>query len=161
MRRAQQLLYHQHQQMDQFGVPLGLRLPGTSGYTFQGTQGYRGSGRYYATGMHSSDLCESWSSSNTPPHLRSYEDLLHQVGRLLWENETDLRPIQILYAYFVAVGTEKMEQTLQDLGHLLMRDYLLPFTHTQMLLNMCVKRLAALGRMRVMHYQRFASSSVG
>ena len=88
------------------------------------------------------------------PPIQNYDDLLHHVAHLVWQNPRDARPPKLLYAYFVAVGSERMEPTLQELGHLLMQKYGTHFEETQEFLNHVVKRISAIGRMRHKQQQR-------
>ena len=88
------------------------------------------------------------------PRVRSHQDLIDQVARLLWENPHDIRAAQLLYAYFVTVGTENMGQTLQDLGHYIVDKYRIPFEEVEALLNMVVRRLAHIGHERHMQYRQ-------
>ena len=87
------------------------------------------------------------------PRVRSHQDLIDQVARLLWENPHDIRAAQLLYAYFMAVGHERMMDTLQDLGHYIVDKYRIPFEETEALLNMTVRRLAHIGHERSMQWQ--------
>ena len=103
-------------------------------------------------------ITEAYYSTHNTPQVGNYEQLIHQTAELLWMNPHDTRPIQMLYVYFVAAGSERMEQTLQDLGHYLVNKYVLPFEYVEQLLNVVVKRLAALGRMR--HIQAGAQQGV-
>ena len=87
------------------------------------------------------------------PRVRSHQDLIDQVARLLWENPHDLRAAQLLYAYFMSVGQDKMWQTLQDLGHYVVDKYHIPFEEVEALLNMAVRRLAHIGHERSLQRQ--------
>lgn len=93
-------------------------------------------------------LIEAYYSSHEIPDIRSYDDLLRQVADLLAHNPYDTRPIQILYTFFVKVGSEHMEKTMQDVGQYMLRLYSLPFAHIEHVLNHVMKRIAALGRLR-------------
>ena len=88
------------------------------------------------------------------PRVRSHQDLIDQVARLLWENPHDIRAAQLLYAYFLAVGHERMMDTLQDLGHYIVQKYRIPFEETEALLNMVVRRLSHIGHERSMQYRQ-------
>lgn len=91
------------------------------------------------------------SHENTQaPKIHNYEHLIQQVGEMLYRDAHDARPVQFLYIYLVQVGSEKMEQLLQDLGHHLVDNYGMQFGYVEMMLNMLVKRLAAIGRMRAL-----------
>lgn len=96
------------------------------------------------------EVSEAYYSSREKPYVRNYDDLLHQVATMLWQDSHDARPIQLLYAYFVSAGSDTMEPTLQDLGNYLMDRYGLPFEHVEQVLNMVARRLVALGRVRAM-----------
>lgn len=87
-------------------------------------------------------------------HDAAYQDLLDHVTHLLWNDLDDVRPVQLLYTYFVMKGSDVMEPTLQDVGHTLMRNHGVSFDQAQMVLNMIIRRLAAIGRMRHMHRER-------
>jgi predicted RNA binding protein YcfA (HicA-like mRNA interferase family) len=91
-----------------------------------------------------------YSSNHHTPKIHNYDDLLNQTAEMLYRDPHDTRAIQFLYTYLVQVGSEKMEQLLQDLGHTLVNEYDLQFEYVERLLNMAVKRLAALGRLRAM-----------
>ena len=97
-------------------------------------------------------ILEAYYSSHGAPKVRDYKDLLHQVAQLLWENQNDVRPIHILYSYFISVGSEHMDRALQDLGHYLVKNYAISSEDVEEMLNMVVRRLTAIGRMR--HIQR-------
>lgn len=98
----------------------------------------------------SSTILEAYTGTQGTPRVANYGQLLHQVAEMLWYDSQDNRPIQLLYTYFVAAGSEKMDATLQDLGHYLVDRYGMPFERVEVLLNMVVKRLAALGELRAM-----------
>ncbi len=96
-------------------------------------------------------LSEAYYSSHKLPGLKHADDFLDQVASLLVDNPNDTRPIQMLYAYFIRVkGSPEivMEPLLQRLGNVLMRDYRASFEEAQTILNLVVRRLAAIGRLR-------------
>lgn len=94
------------------------------------------------------------------PNVRNHGELIDKVARLLVENPQDMYAIQILYAYVVGVGSERLDPILQELGHYIVRRYGVPFEMTEMLLNFVVKRLAELGHMRQMQRHQGSSHKV-
>lgn len=100
---------------------------------------------------------EAYYSSYERPNVRDYTDLIHQVSELLSADIHDTRPVLMLYAYFVKSGSDRMDKTLQDLGHHLVDNYGFPFEHAEQVLNTVVRRLSAIGRMRSM--QRYNGGS--
>lgn len=105
-------------------------------------------------------LYEAYYSSHPIPDMKNVEDFLDQVASLLVDNPNDTRPIHMLYMYFVRIGAKdpsytSREQLLQRLGNVLMRNYRASFEEAQTILNLVVRRLAAVGHLRSKQRHRY------
>ena len=99
-------------------------------------------------------ITEAFYSHKEKPNFHSHHQLMNKVAQLLVDNPNDTYPVQILYAYFVGIGSEKMESFLQELGHIIVNNYGVPFNQVEWLLNHTLRRLSAVGHMRSLQRQK-------